>query len=706
MDIRSLLLIFFITFFHHAIDAQNLKLCVVESVHTSKRIRALCPQLLIAGNQIDCVIGNDRFDCLRRLTMAKADFTVLEPEDLVAAAAYNEYNILVTSELRLFADEKQRYEMVFIVTEDVRNIWDIKGKRLCHPGLDTTDDWTNAFSTYFEKWIIVRECDPEKTLLGNQMTGLSNFFEAACIAGPWSADTTFDSKLKSKYRNLCAACDNPVGCYSSDKYHGREGALMCLTDNAGDIAWVRLNDTLEHFKDERINKEDYKYVCPDGTTRPVKLEKPCVWITKPWPVVIARSEVAGEVEKVMSSTRTASSGWMLRQLLENYHPTPVSTDTLETPADFLSRFPRFVSANSRATCNPSRRVRWCVSSNLEENKCRWLREASIVYGVEPAISCNQELGRVACLKALKSERADIFIAKPDELLEVKKMGLKTMAQVVPKRNNEFIRIAAVVKQDSWFKSLKDLKGAKACFTGFRDVGWNAFVAAMKNISGAGNYCSDTQAVANFFAESSVFGLNDKDGDMPSQLRAYTKQVNGSGGKDLAAFDCMMSGVGDVAFVDLKSIDSKIGQNRGSQARNRKYRTLCFSEVDTEETCLLTWSPLGAVITHENMTDLRREEIYSMLLEMDKLFGNSFKGETPAFSMYGTYDDSNRSVIFPEEAQHIQMEVHQIQRVSNYPDILNEIMKQGDCSDAGNSNFSNSTIFIYIFIVIVSNLFVA
>ena len=27
---------------------------------------------------------------------------------------------------------------------------------------------------------------------------------------------------------------------------------MCLTDNAGDIAWVRLNDTLEHFKVGRL----------------------------------------------------------------------------------------------------------------------------------------------------------------------------------------------------------------------------------------------------------------------------------------------------------------------------------------------------------------------------------------------------------------------------------------------------------------------
>lgn len=52
-----------------------------------------------------------------------------------------------------------------------------------------------------------------------------------------------------------------------------------------------------------------------------------------------------------------------------------------------------------------------------------------------------------------------------------------------------------------------------------------------------------------------------------------------------------------------------------------------------------------MITHENITDVRREEIYSMLLEMDKLFGITFKGPTPAFSMYGIYD-SNHSIIFP------------------------------------------------------------
>ncbi|EFN78173.1 hypothetical protein EAI_08145, partial [Harpegnathos saltator] len=47
-----------------------------------------------------------------------------------------------------------------------------------------------------------------------------------------------------------------------------------------------------------------------------------------------------------------------------------------------------------------------------------------------------------------------------------------------------------------------------------------------------------------------------------------------------------------------------------------------------------------------ITSLRREEIYSMLLEMDSLFGTS-RGqmETPVFSLYGPYNNV-RDLIFP------------------------------------------------------------
>lgn len=53
---------------------------------------------------------------------------------------------------------------------------------------------------------------------------------------------------ESKYRNLCTSCEKPASCYNTDKYYGREGALMCLTDGMGDVAWVRLRDARVHFK--------------------------------------------------------------------------------------------------------------------------------------------------------------------------------------------------------------------------------------------------------------------------------------------------------------------------------------------------------------------------------------------------------------------------------------------------------------------------
>ncbi|XP_078033329.1 transferrin 3 isoform X2 [Augochlora pura] len=701
MNNRLCGLLFLLVLFCQRIGAEKLKLCVVESVHTAKNIRQFCPQLNTPGSQVECVIGNDRFNCLRRLTTNTADLTVLEPEDLVAASPYREYNILVTNELRLFQTEKERFKVVVLVNKDVKSIWNIKGKRFCHPGLDTTDDWTKAFSTYFDKWIITKECDPDKTLLENRINGLSSFFEAACIAGPWSSDTSFDNKLKSKYRNLCGACDNPLGCYSSDKYHGREGALLCLTDNAGDIAWVRLDDALEHFKEGQINKENFNYLCLDGTTRSMKSE-PCVWITRPWPVVVARAEVAEKVEKMMTSSADPHSNMVLHDLLENYRTTPVSIDTLETPEDFLVKFSGFMSANNRAKCRPSRRVQWCIATNLEGRKCRWLRDAAFVYGVEPSITCKQETSRAACLTAIKNNQADIFVAQPEELYKARKMGLKSLVQAVPKKTNQFDRIAAVVKQDSRIKSFKDLRGTKACFTGYRDVGWYTFLSILKNMTGGRPECSDLEAVGNFFASSVVPGLADSEETIPSNL--YFSAATAK--KDLSALECLENDNGDVAFVNLKNVQEKIGNlktdSRYDHLSSNGYRTLCLKETDESDVCTLAWSPLNAVVAHENLTDIRREEIYAMLLEINDLFGNTYKGEVPTFSMYGPYD-SNKNVIFSAETQYLQMDVHQMHSKS-YRDIVDRLVKPPTCNGSRNTNYLYGYIIsIHIFVYIMKEL---
>lgn len=53
---------------------------------------------------------------------------------------------------------------------------------------------------------------------------------------------------EKKYGNLCSRCENSLKCSADDKFYGKEGVLMCLTEGGGDIAWTRLDFVRQHFK--------------------------------------------------------------------------------------------------------------------------------------------------------------------------------------------------------------------------------------------------------------------------------------------------------------------------------------------------------------------------------------------------------------------------------------------------------------------------
>ncbi|XP_011156703.1 transferrin [Solenopsis invicta] len=720
MDLRisRWLILFIVTAFvnsYEYISADSKwTLCLVDSVHTTQRILSLCPKL--AKSPIECVIETDRFGCLRRVANGDVDITVLEPEELVAIRNYKLYSVLVTNELRLFQDDDHRFEVVAIAYKNVRRIWDVKGKRLCHPGLDTIDDWTKIFSTYFENLIIKKECDANMTLFENRMHALSNYFETACIAGPWSADTVFDHQLKSKYRNLCTSCEKPASCYNTDKYYGREGALMCLTDGMGDVAWVRLRDARVHFKAQMIDTQDYKFLCPDGTTEPLNFKEPCIWISKPWPVIVARPSNAENIARMMNSMMNRTYNWESNalQLMENYYITSTDVKELQTPDDYLRRYPNFLSANVRTGCQPSRDVRWCLVSNIEKRKCGWLRDASIVYGVEPLISCLQEDSREACVKSVQNENVDIFLARPEEILKDRMRGLKPIIHAMA-NNQELNRIAAIVRRNSKFRVIKDLKGAKAAFTGYRSVGWNAFITLMRNESDENWDCSDAQAVSKFFKDSCVLGWNNKDNDseLPANLYSLCKEGAEHESDDFSAFKYLASGVVDVAFVNLKVIENKTEpgdfyyEKIDTKNINRlpKYRVLgpTLAEAIKRIPYLLAWTPLGSIMAHENITDLRRQEIYTMLLEMDKIFGRKFNGQAPTFLLYGPYEE-NHGVIFPDGTRYLELHGHQTLKGRNYDQIVEEFMKQEVCSSAASAWITQlpETLFVYMLVIVVLN----
>lgn len=79
------------------------RVCIVEGRGTYKKAGIFCPQLE-NGSNIECVIGLDRLDCLRRIHKGSAHFGVFSSEDLVAAQ-WAGVEVLITSEMR-FNDGK------------------------------------------------------------------------------------------------------------------------------------------------------------------------------------------------------------------------------------------------------------------------------------------------------------------------------------------------------------------------------------------------------------------------------------------------------------------------------------------------------------------------------------------------------------------------------------------------------------------------
>jgi hypothetical protein len=52
---------------------------------------------------------------------------------------------------------------------------------------------------------------------------------------------------ETRYSNLCALCEHPDICNYPDYYSGYDGALRCLSEHGGDVAWTKVYYVKKHF---------------------------------------------------------------------------------------------------------------------------------------------------------------------------------------------------------------------------------------------------------------------------------------------------------------------------------------------------------------------------------------------------------------------------------------------------------------------------
>lgn len=117
----------------------------MESKGAYRKTDKYCP-ILEKNSNIECVVGVDRLDCVRRINKGQAHFGVFSSEDLVAAR-WAGSEILVTNELR-FNSEPFEYQVVAIVDNEanIHTAADLRGSKFCHPGKGLENHWTDILA--------------------------------------------------------------------------------------------------------------------------------------------------------------------------------------------------------------------------------------------------------------------------------------------------------------------------------------------------------------------------------------------------------------------------------------------------------------------------------------------------------------------------------------------------------------------------------
>ncbi|XP_018328245.1 transferrin [Agrilus planipennis] len=645
---------------------EKFKVCVVDGRGSFKKASKYCPLLdQNANSKVECVIGLDRLDCLRKISKGHADWSIFTPEDLVTAQNSG-VEMLITNEMR-FTDDNFEYEVVAVINNDagISSKHDLKDKKLCHPGYGYETDWTTILANYLESNVVPQKCIPSLTVMENKIKTSSDFFYAACKAGPWVNDPITDRQLKKKYNNLCALCGDRTECSINDKYWGRRGPLFCLTDGFGDVAWARLDDVRVHFNFTNNEIDKYSYLCLDGTVLPLNTSLPCTWVVKPWPVVATRRTMAQEIQQLVSSlTHETASSWhsTLLDLIESYHIKIVDVSPIEAVESYLDRAPGYLSANSFSGCHPPRLIRVCTTSNIENAKCGWLREAAAVYGIEPGIDCLKADNKTHCMSAVQNDRVDVVIISPDEAHQAKKIyDLKPLFyETVSSKKDKYLTVA-ITRISNRFVQFSDLKRTKSCFPTYDGIAFNTVAYKLRNYTSWSECKTDLELLSDFFQNSCI----------PSPTLDQSKRNGGCkkeflDGGDFGALRCLISGYGDVAFVSKNSFEnffSDVKESKNNKVQKSDFQVLCdeseygksqmsYYYEQHEDWCHMSWATVGQAMVRNNSSDIWIKDTLDAFLQMDNLFGKNYRSFTNTMTMFGLFDGIS-DVLFHDTTSSLQ-----------------------------------------------------
>lgn len=175
----------------------------------------------------------------------------------------------------------------------------LKGKKACSTGYRKTAGWRMPIGLLLKRRVmdeVDNECDAN-----NDAESAAAFFSGMCSPGAGDSSVVGDNTALGD--KLCSACksgqDSDFCVAGADAYSGYDGALTCMTEGSGDVAFIKHTTMADHDWSNGDTMNDYKLLCPQGGCQGVDEWATCKWATVPAHAVVVNPTRVGRSTQVL-----------------------------------------------------------------------------------------------------------------------------------------------------------------------------------------------------------------------------------------------------------------------------------------------------------------------------------------------------------------------------------------------------------------------
>ncbi|XP_015924816.1 transferrin 2 [Parasteatoda tepidariorum] len=248
------------------VSDQEMKKC--QKMKTAFKAKMLRPDLV-------CVKGFSQMKCMQMINENAADLVVLDAGEIYKAG--QKYNLMPIIAEQYDLEEPAYYVIAVAKTPDKdTDLLYLKGKKSCHTGIGMAAGWVVPMS-------FLLSSERMRSYGCDSAHAAAEFFQKSCVPGALSREYTVGDV---DYTTLCDLCHGVSSYYcsksSQEPFYGHTGALRCLVEGGGDIAFVKHTTILENTAGKNpdwwsrpMMPDDFELLCRDGTRAAFDMHESC-----------------------------------------------------------------------------------------------------------------------------------------------------------------------------------------------------------------------------------------------------------------------------------------------------------------------------------------------------------------------------------------------------------------------------------------------